>query len=94
MSPFGEWDYAATGPLRRPATLTLGILGLGRIGRQLAALARPSFKAVLGHDPHLSSSCWPEGVAPRDLESLFRESDCPKSRHRRVTRSYGIPGSS
>jgi D-3-phosphoglycerate dehydrogenase len=71
----GEWDYAATGPLRRPATLTLGILGLGRIGRQLAALARPSFKAVLGHDPHLSSSCWPEGVAPRDLESLFRESD-------------------
>ena len=71
----GEWDYTATGPLRRPAMLTLGILGLGRIGRQLAALARPSFKAVLGHDPYLSSSCWPEGVEPRDLESLFRESD-------------------
>lgn len=71
----GQWDYAATGPLRRPATLTLGILGLGRIGRQLAALARPSFKAVLGHDPYLASSRWPEGIEPCDLESLFRESD-------------------
>jgi D-3-phosphoglycerate dehydrogenase len=71
----GRWDYAATGPLRRPSTLTLGILGLGRIGRLLAELARPSFKAILGHDPYLSASLWPESVAPRDLDALFRESD-------------------
>lgn len=71
----GRWDYAATGALRRPSTLTLGVLGLGRIGRLLAELARPSFKQLLGHDPHLAPSHWPEGVEPKDLDALFRESD-------------------
>jgi phosphoglycerate dehydrogenase-like enzyme len=47
----GGWDPFATGPRRRPSSLTLGIVGLGRTGARLAALAAPCFGRVLGHDP-------------------------------------------
>ena len=33
----GGWDCFATGPRRRPSSLTLGIVGMGRTGRALAA---------------------------------------------------------
>ena len=71
----GAWDYLATGPLRRPSGLSLGILGLGRIGRELARLAAPTFARVLGHDPWLPDAAWPADVMPRSLEDLLAESD-------------------
>ena len=32
----GRWDYQLGGRLRRPSLLTLGVVGLGRIGRMTA----------------------------------------------------------
>lgn len=72
----GNWDYEAAGPLRRPMTLTLGILGLGRIGRLLAGYAAPTFGRILGFDPFLPDAAWPPGVArAASLEDLLAESD-------------------
>lgn len=51
---------------------TLGILGLGRTGTRLGALARAFGMSVLAHDPFVDAT---EGVRLVDLETLFGESD-------------------
>ena len=48
----GGWDYAAAGLLRRADASCLGIVGLGRIGRALAARARALGIEVVAHDPY------------------------------------------
>jgi D-3-phosphoglycerate dehydrogenase len=70
----GRWQ-ADELPLRRPSDTTLGILGLGRIGRRLAGLARGTFGRVVGHDPVLGADAWPEGVERADLGAVLREAD-------------------
>ena len=69
----GRWDYNSTGPVRRLSKLTLGILGVGRIGSRMAAYARPLFGRVLGCDPYIDH--FPEGVEPVSREELLREAD-------------------
>jgi D-3-phosphoglycerate dehydrogenase / 2-oxoglutarate reductase len=72
----GGWHYEGTGPLTRPAEMTLGVVGLGRIGRLAAAYAAPVFGRIVGYDPHLPDTAWPQGVArERDLSALFAASD-------------------
>ena len=72
----GGWDYAASGPLRRLRGRTLGIVGLGRIGRRVAAKARPFGLRVLAADPYLPTAVFVEhGVEPRPLDRLLAESD-------------------
>ena len=58
----GRWDYQAPGPLRRPSTLTLGIAGLGNIGRIFANFAAPVFGGIVGYDPYVPAAAWPDGV--------------------------------
>ena len=48
----GEWRLEGAPPLL-PSTSTLGVVGLGRIGRKLAQYARPLFREILGTDPML-----------------------------------------
>lgn len=69
----GRWDYNSTGPVRRLSKLTLGILGVGRIGSRMAAYARPLFGRVLGCDPYIDD--FPEGVEPVARDELLREAD-------------------
>ena len=72
----GNWGYEATGHLRRPGELTLGIVGLGRIGSYVAACAAPIFGKILGHDPMSDAGRWPDGVERVDeLTALVRQSD-------------------
>ncbi len=71
----GTWDYRSTGPLRRPASLTLGIAGLGRIGHKLAELARPVFGNILAYDPYLAEANWPDFVESVSLDALFQRSN-------------------
>jgi phosphoglycerate dehydrogenase-like enzyme len=68
----GGWD-ALEGPRpARPSELTLGIVGLGRIGARLATLARPLFGRLRGHDP---VSAAPVGVEAVELDPLLSGSD-------------------
>jgi D-3-phosphoglycerate dehydrogenase / 2-oxoglutarate reductase len=70
----GRWNYQLGGPLRRPSSLTLGVVGLGRIGRMTAERAAPWFGAVVGFDPYLPDDAWPDEVARLDLPELFSRS--------------------
>lgn len=70
----GRWHYLAGGPLKRPSTMTFGVVGLGRIGHTVAGRARAWFGRVLGHDPYLPQADWPKGVERADLDELFRKS--------------------
>ena len=70
----GRWHPASTGPLFRLKNLTLGVVGLGRIGGTVARRASPWFGKTLGCDPYLGEDAWPEGVERAGLEEVFSES--------------------
>jgi D-3-phosphoglycerate dehydrogenase / 2-oxoglutarate reductase len=70
----GRWHPVSTGPLRRLKTLTLGVVGLGRIGGTFARRASPWFGRTLGCDPYLAEDAWPGGVQRASLEEVFSES--------------------
>lgn len=66
----GTWnDRALTAPPRLSET-TLGIIGLGKIGRELVRLARPLFGEVIGYDPMLPDT--PEIQASLDALGVRR----------------------
>ena len=67
----GNWHYLATGPLRRPGTLTLGVLGHGRIGSATAQMAVPCFERVLACDPYIPAPAFPSNVERVDHDALF-----------------------
>ncbi|HLM20184.1 MAG TPA: C-terminal binding protein [Propionibacteriaceae bacterium] len=67
----GHWDYHLGGQLRRPSSLTLGVVGLGRIGRMTAERAAPWFGAAVGYDPYLPETAWPDWLERLDLPDLF-----------------------
>ncbi len=69
----GLWVEDESIVLRRPSTLTCGVVGLGRIGGRYARLAASIFGRTLGCDPHLSADRRPSGVQPVGLETIFHE---------------------
>lgn len=71
----GRWFYLSAGPIRRASEMTLGIVGLGRIGKRMAHVSRNVFKRVLACDPYLIDGDFPAYVERRDLRALFAESD-------------------
>jgi D-3-phosphoglycerate dehydrogenase len=71
----GTWHYLSSGKLRRASELSLGIVGLGRIGKRMAHLGRNVFKRVLACDPYLIDGDFPAFVERRSLADLFAECD-------------------
>jgi D-3-phosphoglycerate dehydrogenase len=70
----GRWHPALTGPLYRLKNLTLGVVGVGRIGGTFVQRASPWFGRTLGCDPYLEEGAWPEEVERAGLEEVFSES--------------------
>jgi phosphoglycerate dehydrogenase-like enzyme len=55
---------------------TLGIVGLGNIGREVVRLAKVFDLKFIAHDPYVGDDVFDElGVVRADLQTLFRESD-------------------
>ena len=69
----GEYDLAAAPRMRRLTTQTLGLLGLGRIGRRTAEKGRGLGLNVIAHTP--SGDDHGTGVRMVDWETLLTESD-------------------
>ena len=74
-----NWHYTSAGALRRPAELTLGILGLGRIGKRMASISRETFREVIACDPYIPGAEFPPYVKRVDRATLFREADLVSS---------------
>jgi D-3-phosphoglycerate dehydrogenase len=66
----GQWN--APSLLRRSDTQRLGVIGLGRIGSELARRAIALGIEVVGADPYAAG---PAGVQPLELEALLTTSD-------------------
>jgi len=71
----GRWSYLSPGTIRRASDLTVGILGLGRIGKRFAHLARNCFARVIACDPYIIDGDFPAYVGRVGLERLFEEAD-------------------
>jgi D-3-phosphoglycerate dehydrogenase len=75
----GEWVPgmdALMRPIRRLSGQTLGVIGLGKIGRSLARKARGLGLKVIAHDPHISAeAAQAAGVALLSLEELLSQTD-------------------
>jgi glycerate dehydrogenase len=67
---FCFWDF----PLIELSGLTMGIIGLGRIGAATAGMAKAFGMKVIAYDPSLKNSPVEE-VTLTDLETVFRDSD-------------------
>ncbi len=71
----GEWHYLSSGELRRASDMTLGIVGLGRIGKRMAHVARNAFRRVIACDPYIIDGDFPAYVGRSGLTDVFAESD-------------------
>jgi D-3-phosphoglycerate dehydrogenase len=70
-----NWHYTSAGKLRRVGTMTLGIIGFGRIGSRMAHISRSVFGRIVACDPYISADRFPEYVKRAGIDELFRESD-------------------
>ena len=71
----GQWHFQSSGELRRVGDMTLGIVGLGRIGKRMAHVSRNVFAQVVACDPYIIDGDFPAYVGRRDLAALLAESD-------------------
>jgi D-3-phosphoglycerate dehydrogenase len=75
----GEWVPgmdALMRPIRRLSGQTMGLIGLGKIGRSLARKAKGLELKVIAHDPHVSAeAAQAAGVPLLSLEELLAQTD-------------------
>ena len=71
----GTWHFSSPGRMERVSDMTLGILGLGRIGKRMAHIGRNSFKRVIACDPYIIDGDFPAYVERVSKEELFAQAD-------------------
>ncbi len=71
----GRWHYLSSGKVRRASELTLGIVGLGRIGKRMAHVSRNVFRRIVASDPYLIDGDFPAYVERANLSGLFEQCD-------------------
>lgn len=72
----GVWDYSIMRPGFRLRECTLGLVGLGRIGRRVAQKAAPFGMRLLAYDPYVEKDDAADlGVTLMPLDVLLAESD-------------------
>jgi len=71
----GGWGLRELRPLHLPQALTVGIVGLGRIGRRVAELLSPFSFKLLGFDLVVDTAALKLSLEPASFEELLRTSD-------------------
>ncbi|MHB1987814.1 MAG: C-terminal binding protein [Acidimicrobiales bacterium] len=83
----GGWGVDNLGPIHRASTLTVGLVGYGRIAKRFAELVAPLGCSLLVADPYVSAPAAP--AEPVGLAELFERSDvvslhCPLTEETRA----------
>jgi len=71
----GTWHYLSAGRVRRASNMTLGVIGLGRIGKRMAHVSRNVFRRVIACDPYIIDGDFPAYVERGTLAEVFAASD-------------------
>lgn len=71
----GKWDYTKSIPIRRNSALTVGVVGLGRIGRNFAKKAHALDCNIIGYDPFYKQTEGYEFITSVSIDELIKESD-------------------
>lgn len=71
------WDYTYAIPIQRYSEMTVGVVGLGRIGRTFAGLAQGLGCRVIGYDPYYTpnETDGTKFIQPASFEELVKASD-------------------
>ena len=72
-----EWDYQKSIPIFRLSEQTLGVIGLGRIGRLFAKKASAFGFKILGHDIYYKPNAadGTDFITPASIEEIIEKSD-------------------
>jgi D-3-phosphoglycerate dehydrogenase len=68
-----QWDFRQGIPMGRIRGKTLGLIGSGKIGLEVARMISPFGVKAIAYDPYLREN--PESVELKDFNSVLRESD-------------------
>jgi D-3-phosphoglycerate dehydrogenase len=69
----GTWSIDNFRPIRRLSTLTVGLVGYGRIARRIAAPLAALGARIVAHDPYLNAG--PDLPPLLDLDAVLAEAD-------------------
>jgi D-3-phosphoglycerate dehydrogenase len=69
----GQWDFHSGIPIHRTKGKTLGLIGCGKIGLEVAKKISAFGVKVMTFDPYLEKG--PEGVELKDFDTVLKESD-------------------
>jgi len=69
----GQWDFRLGIPIYRTRGKTLGLVGCGKIGFEVAKKISPFGVRVISFDPYLRKAI--EGIELTDLDTVLKESD-------------------
>jgi len=69
----GQWDFRQGIPISRIRGKTLGLVGCGKIGLEVAKMMSGMGVRVMAFDPYLQKAAG--GIELVDLDTLFREAD-------------------
>ena len=69
----GEWDFHLGIPIYRIKGKTLGLVGCGKIGLEVARRISAFGVKVMTFDPYLEKA--PEGIELKDFDTVLKESD-------------------
>lgn len=72
-----EWNYIKAIPIRRNSTLVVGVVGLGRIGRNFARKAHALDCKIIGYDPYYTPNKEDKTdfIKSVDIQELIKQSD-------------------
>lgn len=72
----GEWDWKQFQPIMRLKGKTVGIIGLGRVGREVAKRISGFGVNILAYDPYIPLEIFKKNNAKKiDLETILEKSD-------------------
>lgn len=71
----GTWDYAQSTPIFRFNNMTVGIIGVGRIGKAFARMVHSMGCKIIAYDAFVKQNMLPDYIKLVSQEEVFKNSD-------------------